>query len=82
MRKTVQLVGLVMVLQGVSGTIDQLAVQPFMGVLLNAFNRYVVNKWDVFEGREIFANLVVAILGAVLIIAAERIKPMPSDESG
>lgn len=41
MRKPLQLLGVVMVLQGVSGAIDHLAVQPFFGLFLNIFNRVV-----------------------------------------
>ena len=46
MRNSIQLVGFVMVLQGISGAIDHLAVQPFMGILLNLFNRVVIPRVD------------------------------------
>jgi hypothetical protein len=42
MRDSIQLVGFVMTLQGISGAIDHLAVQPFMSLLLNFFNRVVI----------------------------------------
>ncbi|MGW0809502.1 hypothetical protein [Nonomuraea sp. NPDC002799] len=74
MRKVLQMLGLFMVAEGVSGTIDQIAVQPFFGVVLNAFNRFVVERLDVLEGYEIFTNLILAILGVVVVVAAVRIE--------
>jgi hypothetical protein len=75
MRKPVQLLGIVMVLQGVSGAIDHLAVQPFFGPVLNFFNRFVVPRLDVLDGYELFANLILAILGVVVVVAAEPTQP-------
>jgi hypothetical protein len=37
MRSAIQLLGVVLALQGISGAIDHLAVQPFFGALLNFF---------------------------------------------
>ncbi|GAA3835709.1 hypothetical protein GCM10022226_66650 [Sphaerisporangium flaviroseum] len=71
MRNILQLLGVVMVLQGVSGAIDHLAVQPFMGAFLNLFHRVIVSRLDFLTGYELYANLILAILGAVLVIAAE-----------
>jgi hypothetical protein len=42
MRNAIQVLGVVLFLQGVSGAIDHLAVQPFMGLFLNLFNRVVI----------------------------------------
>ncbi|OUC88288.1 hypothetical protein [Streptosporangium minutum] len=75
MRKIIRLLGIVMVLQGVSGAIDQVAVQPFLGIFLNFFNRVILPRLDFLTGYEIFANLTLAALGAVLAIAAERLQP-------
>jgi hypothetical protein len=72
MRKAVQLVGLYLLAAGISGTIDHLAFQPFFGVFLNAFNRFVIPRLDFLTGYEVFANLTVAAIGGVLVIAAER----------
>ncbi|MEU8246112.1 hypothetical protein [Nonomuraea sp. NPDC048916] len=72
MRKAIQLAGLIMVLQGVSGAIDHLLVQPFMGAILNLFNRVVIPRVDLLAAHPLFANLALAILGIVVIIAAER----------
>ncbi|GAA3446771.1 hypothetical protein [Planomonospora venezuelensis] len=75
MRKLIHLAGIVMVLQGVSGTIDRLFVQPFFGPVLNFFNRVVVGRLDFLTGYEIFANLSLAALGVSLVIAADRTRP-------
>jgi hypothetical protein len=75
MRNVIQLLGVVLFLQGVSGAIDHLAVQPFMGLFLNLFNRVVIPRVDLLTGYELFANLTLAVLGAVLVVAAERTRP-------
>ncbi|WP_113704905.1 hypothetical protein [Nonomuraea lactucae] len=72
MRNALRFLGFVMILEGVSGTVDQIAVQPFMGVVLNAFNRFVVDRVAFFDGYEIFANLVLAVLGVAVVVAAGR----------
>lgn len=72
MRKLVQFVGVVMLLQGVSGAIDHVAVQPFFGFVLNFFNRIIVPRLDFLAGRELFANLTLAVLGLVVVIAMDR----------
>ncbi|MFB9890616.1 hypothetical protein [Planobispora takensis] len=75
MRAVLRMAGIVMLVQGVSGTIDQLAVQPFLGPILNFFNRFVVERVALLEGYEIFANLVMAFLGAAVTVAAGRTRP-------
>ncbi|GGL19076.1 hypothetical protein [Planomonospora parontospora] len=75
MRSPIQTLGVLLVLQGVSGTIDQVAVQPFMSPFLNFFNRVVVERVDFFAGYEIYANLILAVLGVVVVVAADRIRP-------
>jgi antibiotic biosynthesis monooxygenase (ABM) superfamily enzyme len=50
----------------------RLAVQPFLGPVLNFFNRFVVPRVDVLAGYELFANLILAALGAVLVLTADR----------
>ncbi|MEV6986375.1 hypothetical protein AB0M95_34670 [Sphaerisporangium sp. NPDC051017] len=72
MRKPIQFAGLFMILQGVSGIIDHLWVQPFFGVVLNFFNRVVIPRVAFLSGHEIFANLILAALGVVVVVAAER----------
>ncbi|MDA0632371.1 hypothetical protein OUY22_03010 [Nonomuraea sp. MCN248] len=72
MRKAIQLVGLILALQGISGAIDHVAAQPIFGFLLNFFNRVIIPRVDALAGYELFANLSLAALGVVLILAAER----------
>ncbi|MGV9327034.1 hypothetical protein ACWDR1_11730 [Streptosporangium sandarakinum] len=72
MVKAIQFIGFVMVLQGVSGTIDRLFVQPFMGIFLNFFNRVVIPRLDFLTGYEVYANLSLAVLGAAVLVAADR----------
>ncbi|MFC5813918.1 hypothetical protein [Nonomuraea harbinensis] len=72
MRKAIQIVGFVLALQGISGAIDHVAVQPFLGFFLNFFNRVIIPRVDLLTGYELFANLALAALGVVLMIAAER----------
>lgn len=74
MRELVRLVGILFILQGVSGAIDHLAVQPFMGIFLNFFNRVIIPRVAFLEGYELFANLTLAVLGIVLAIAARRVE--------
>ncbi|MEV7966932.1 hypothetical protein AB0O34_13245 [Sphaerisporangium sp. NPDC088356] len=75
MRQPLQLLGMILILEGVSGTIDHLAVQPFFSLLLNFFNRVVIPRVDFLTGYELYANLSLAVLGLVLVIAAERAQP-------
>jgi hypothetical protein len=72
MRKAIQFAGLILALQGFSGAIDRVFVQPFMGIVLNFFNRVIIPRVAFLTGYELFANLALAALGVVLIIAAER----------
>jgi hypothetical protein len=79
MRKAVELVGLVLLVEGVSGTVDHLAVQPFFSFALDFVNRVVIPRLDFLAGHELLANLAVAALGAVLILAANaKRSPEPS----
>ena len=75
MRNALQLTGFVLVLQGISGAIDHLAVQPFMGLLLNLFNRVVIPRVDVLADRALAANLSLAVLGVLVLVVAERVQP-------
>lgn len=72
MRKVIGFLGVLLVLVGVSGTIDHLFYQPFFGVVLNSFNRWVVPNVGFMAGRPVFANLALAGLGAVVAVAAHR----------
>jgi hypothetical protein len=72
MRKAVEFLAVVLLALGVSGTIDHLAVQPFLG-FLNVLNRWLFP--EVVPGYELYANLAVALLGLVLLLAAARTRP-------
>jgi hypothetical protein len=72
MRKFVELAGFLLLVMGVSGTIDHLAVQPILG-FLNVLSRFVFPK--VVPGYELYANLTVAALGLALLVAAVRSRP-------
>ena len=63
MRRPIQTVGFVLVFMGISGTIDHLFGQPILGPFLNAFNRYVFPQVSVLSGYELYANLLVAVVG-------------------
>lgn len=73
MIRVVQLLAAYLVLAGISGTIDHLAVQPILGPVLNFFNRYVIAHLDFLAGFEIYANLSVSVLGLVIGVAADRV---------
>jgi hypothetical protein len=75
MRKVIQGIGVLLFLVGVSGAVDHLWHQPFLGVVLNSFNRLVVPRVAAFEGHELLANLGVAALGAALALAMEARRP-------
>ncbi|MEV7803204.1 hypothetical protein AB0O28_09695 [Microbispora sp. NPDC088329] len=72
MRKYVRFAGGFLVVAGISGTIDRLAAQPFWGAILNVFNRQVIPRLGFLTGYEIYANLLVAVVGAVVFAAAWR----------
>ena len=76
MRNAIQLLGVVLTLQGLSGAIDHLAVQPFFGVFLNAFNRFVLPRIGALDGYELLANLSLAAVGLLLVVVFDR--PQPS----
>jgi hypothetical protein len=76
MRNATQLLGLVLALQGISGAIDHLAVQPFFSLFLNLFNRVVIPRVDFLSGYELLANLTLAALGLALVLLSDR--PQPS----
>jgi hypothetical protein len=74
MRNAIQALGLVLTLMGISGAIDHLAVQPIFG-FLNVVNRVVLPRLDFLDGFELFANLLLAAIGVVVLILADRKEP-------
>lgn len=73
MRKTVETAGFVLVLMGVSGAVDRLWTQPIMSVFLNAFDRWVIPHLSFATGYEVYANLLLAVVGGVLIVLGGRL---------
>ncbi|MFC4534386.1 hypothetical protein [Sphaerisporangium dianthi] len=73
MRRNIQLLGLVLAAQGISGAVNRVAVQPFLGIVLNFFDRVVIPRLGFLTGYELYANLVLAAFGLLLLlIAASR----------
>ncbi|GAA3966527.1 hypothetical protein [Thermobifida alba] len=73
MRQPLQTAGFLLMLMGLSGAVDHLYVQPFMGAFLNVFNRVVIPRIDLLTGYELYANLSLAVLGFVVMVAGGRI---------
>jgi hypothetical protein len=61
-----RVLGVLLVLQGVGGIIDHLGGSLWFGL-------FVVNRSGLFGGIEIYANLVLAVLGAALTFAASTL---------
>lgn len=78
-------IGLFLVAAGLSGVVDHFVHQPFLGPILNVFNRNVIPHIAALQGYEVFANLFVAAVGGVLMGAAHsglRIHGSPRDSGG
>ncbi|QFQ99407.1 hypothetical protein F9278_28275 [Streptomyces phaeolivaceus] len=73
MQKMFQLLGIYLVIGGISGTVDHLANQPILSLVLNAFNRYVIPHVSFLDGYEVISNLSLSVLGAIIVVAAGRI---------
>ena len=74
MRKTVETIGFILVLVGVSGAVDRLWTQPIMGLFFNAFDRWVIPHLSFATGYEVYANLLLAVVGGVVILIGGRLK--------
>lgn len=75
MKKLLGATGFIILLMGISGTIDHFWRQPIMGWALNFLNREIFNKVDWISNYALFANLIVAVLGVVIIVLTERLSP-------
>ncbi|WP_017578935.1 hypothetical protein [Nocardiopsis valliformis] len=73
MRQFLQGLGALLALMGVSGAIDHLWTQPILGIVLNAFNRLVVQNVAVLQESALLANLGLGACGIVLVIAVESL---------
>jgi len=74
MRKTVETIGFILILMGVSGAVDRLWTQPIMGLFFNALDRWVIPRLSFATGYEVYANLLVAVIGGVVILVGGRLK--------
>ena len=75
MRKLLQGLGVLVFLLGVSGAVDHLWSQPVLGIVLNSFNRLVVQNVAVLQENALFANLGFAVCGAALVLAMAACAP-------
>jgi hypothetical protein len=71
MRKFFGTAGFLMMLMGISGAINEIWRQPFLGLFLNQFDRFIT-RMELFTGYEVFANLIFAFLGVIVAAAAGR----------
>ena len=81
MRSAGQLLGLFLVAAGISGAVDHVAMQPVFGLVLNAINRLVIERVAALDGYELVANLGVAVVGLLLLVAAGRARPDAADSA-
>ncbi|WP_063909849.1 hypothetical protein [Herbidospora yilanensis] len=72
MRKLVALVGVIAILEGLTGVLNQIiAGDPTIPLrLFDHFNRLVVERAAFLDGYEIWANAALAVVGVVLSIVA------------
>lgn len=73
MKQALGAIGFIIALMGISGTLDLLWRQPIMGFFLNFFNREVFSRVDWISDYALFANLIVAAMGVVVLVVADRI---------
>lgn len=73
MRKSLQGVGFLLTVMGISGVIDHLWTQPILGIVLNAFNRFVVERLPGLQENAILANLGLSAVGILLIVVTEAL---------
>ncbi|MFF9143645.1 hypothetical protein ACWGBV_31330 [Streptomyces sp. NPDC055051] len=71
MRRFLEVTGFLLAVFGVCGVVRELTGGwfSFMGV-----TRFLTEGVWFLEGREVFANIVIAVLGMVLMIVSERVE--------
>lgn len=77
MRTVIQLVGLFVALQGALGAIDHLFGATLLGFVFNFFNRVIIPQLGFVTGYELFANLVLAAIGVIIMVAAQAVPVGP-----
>ncbi|MER6099709.1 hypothetical protein ABT154_28415 [Streptomyces sp. NPDC001728] len=74
MKKFLEVAGFLLALFGAAGVVRELTDGSFR---LLGVTRYLTENVGFLEGRELFANIVIAVLGVVLMIVSDRV-PKPS----
>ncbi len=73
MRTVISLLGLFVALQGALGAVDHLVGQTLLGFVFSLFNRVVLPQLGFLTGYELFANLVLAAIGVIVVVAAQAV---------
>ncbi|KOG25190.1 MULTISPECIES: hypothetical protein [Streptomyces] len=70
MKRFLEVVGFLLTVLGVCGVIRELTDGWFK---LMGLTRFLTDNVGFLEGREVFANIVMAVLGLVLMVASDRV---------
>ncbi|MFI0986718.1 hypothetical protein [Streptomyces exfoliatus] len=70
MKKFLEVIGFLLALFGVAGVVRELTDGWFR---LLGVTRFLTENVGFLQGRELFANIVIAVLGVVLLIVSDRV---------
>ncbi|MFF1506421.1 hypothetical protein [Streptomyces sp. NPDC058326] len=70
MKKFMEVTGFLLALFGVAGVVRELTDGWFR---LLGVTRFLTENVGFLEGREVFANIVIAVLGVVILIVSDRV---------
>ncbi|MEU4065500.1 hypothetical protein AB0F25_24285 [Streptomyces wedmorensis] len=70
MKRFLEVVGFLLTVLGVCGVIRELTDGWFK---LMGLTRFLTDNVGFLEGREVFADIVIAVLGLVLMVASDRV---------
>ncbi|MFJ5832723.1 hypothetical protein [Streptomyces sp. NPDC093089] len=70
MRRFLEIAGFLLTVLGVCGVVRELTDGWFE---LMGLTRFLTENVAFLEGREVFANIVIAVLGLVLMIVSDRV---------
>ncbi|MEV6246510.1 hypothetical protein AB0M38_09925 [Streptomyces sp. NPDC051742] len=70
MKKSLEVIGFLLALFGVAGVVRELTDGWFR---LFGVTRFVTENVGFLQGRELFADIVIAVLGVVLLIVSDRV---------
>ncbi|MCX5394089.1 hypothetical protein ABZY68_18645 [Streptomyces sp. NPDC006482] len=71
MKRFLEVAGFLLVVFGVCGVIRELTDGWFR---LMGLTRFLTENVSFMEGRELFVNIVIAVLGLVLLIVSDRVR--------